>query len=134
MANTDKITEHYSEAVEAMDTSVDTDIESQQRTQREQLLKNWDEEKARKLASEEEVILSHEHFKVIHLLRDIYLEKGPCENGRELDELLDDEFANQGGRKYLHQLFPGGPVTQGMRFAGLPVPAHTEDESFGTAR
>nr|WP_201091533.1 hypothetical protein [Thiocystis minor] len=34
----------------------------------------------------------------------------------------------------MRRLFPQGPVTQGMRFAGLPVPAHSEDEGFGTAR
>jgi len=127
-------TEQLKEAVESMDTSVDTDIDSQQRTQREQELKRWDEDQARQVASEQGVELSEAHLKVIHRLRDYYLQNGLPENGRELEEFLDNEFSSQGGRKYLHQLFPDGPVTQGMRFAGLPVPAHSEDEGFGTAR
>lgn len=129
-----KRTEYLKEAVEAMDTSVDTDIDSQQRTQREQLLQRWDEDQARQIAREENVELNEDHFKVIHLLRDYYLENGLAESGRELEDMLDNEFSSQGGRKYLHQLFADGPVTQGMRFAGLPVPAYSEDEGFGTAR
>lgn len=129
-----KRTEQLKEAVEAMDTSVDTDIDSQQRTQREQLLQRWDEDQARQLARKEDVELNEEHFRVIHLLRNYYLENGLAESGRELEEMLDNEFSSQGGRKYLHKVFPEGPVSQGMRFAGLPVPAYSEDEGFGTAR
>jgi sulfur relay (sulfurtransferase) DsrC/TusE family protein len=71
---------------------------------------------------------------VIQRLRDYYLENGSVESGRELGDILDEAFSDQGGRQYLRRLFPQGPVTQGMRFAGLPVPAHSEDEGFGTAR
>lgn len=127
-------TEQFKEAVESMDTSVDTDIDSQQRTQREKRLQQWDETQAQQLASEQGIELNGDHFRVIHLLRNYYLENGLAETGRELEDMLDNEFSSQGGRKYLHQLFPGGPVTQGMHFADLPLPAYTEDEGFGTAR
>lgn len=117
-----------------MDVSVDTDIDSQQRTQREQELRRWDEEQARNIAKEEGVELTEAHFQVIYILRNYYLKNGLAENGRELGDLLDNEFSSQGGRKYLHRLFPEGPVSQGMRFACLPVPAHSENKGFGTAR
>lgn len=133
-ANTEQRAEKYREAIKSMDVSVDTDIDSQQRTQREKELKRWDEDQAKHTASEEGVELNEDHFKVIHLLRDYYLKNGTPESGRELEEMLDNEFSSQGGGKYLHKLFPEGPVTQGMRFAGLPIPAHSEDEGFGTAR
>lgn len=126
--------DQYRESIESMDVSVDTDIDSQSHTQREQELQRWDEDQARHLASEQGVELSEDHFKVIHLLREYYLENGLPESGRELEEMLDNKFSSQGGVKYLHKLFPEGPVTQGMRFAGLPVPAYSEDEGFGTAR
>ena len=134
MIDKEKTADKYRESIEAMDVSVDTDIDSQQRTQREQELQRWDEDQARNIASEEGVELNEDHFKVIHLLRDYYLKNGLTESGRELGDMLDTEFSSQGGRTYLHQLFADGPVTQGMRFAGLPVPAHSEDGGFGTAR
>lgn len=115
-------------------TPVDTDIDSQQRTQRELELKNWSEEKIHKVASDEGVELSPDHLRVIHLLREYYLEHGGVHSGRDLGDMLDEKFADQGGRKFLHKLFPEGPVTQGMRFAGLSVPAYSEDEGFGTSR
>lgn len=119
---------------EFADKSVDTDIDSQQHTQRELELKDWNEELARGIAKEEGLELTDAHFEVIQRLRDDYLENGSVESGRELGDRLDKAFSEQGGRKYLRRLFPHGPVTQGMRFAGLPVPAHSEDEGFGTAR
>ena len=113
---------------------VDTDINSQQRTQRELELKNWSDEQANKVASDEGVELTPDHLQVISLLREYYLQHGKVESGRELGEMLDEKFADQGGRKFLYKLFPEGPVTQGMRFAGLSVPAYSEDEGFGTSR
>ena len=49
-------------------------------------------------------------------------------------EMLNEVFAGHGGRKYLWRLFPGGPVTQGLRIAGLPLPPHSGDKGFGTVR
>jgi tRNA 2-thiouridine synthesizing protein E len=46
---------------------------------------------------------------------------------------LKTRFAVQGGNSYLHQLFPGGPVTQGSRFANVRTPAYATDPSFGTS-
>ena len=46
----------------------------------------------------------------------------PRRADRELGDMLESEFADRGGRKYLRSLFPGGPVAQGMRIAGLAVP------------
>ena len=46
--------------------------------------------------------------------------------------ILEEEFAEQGGRKYLYRLFPGGPVSQGSRIARLPLPAYSSDRSCGS--
>lgn len=117
----------------ASKVAVDTDIGSQQRTRRELELQNWSEKQVDKVAGSESVELGSEHLRVIHLLREYYLEHGTVQSGRELGDMLNEEFAAQGGRKFLHQLFPKGPVAQGMRIAGLPVPAYSEDEGFGTS-
>lgn len=124
--------------VDAMESAsknyLDTDITSQKRAQRELELKKWSEQLARDIASEEGVELTPDHFQVIHILRDYYLQHGQVENGRELGDMLNEKFADRGGRKFLHRLFPQGPVTQGMQLAGLSVPAYSEDDSFGTSR
>lgn len=122
------------EAVEMMDKSVDTDIDSQQRKAREQELQEWNEDRGREIAVTESVELTDAHFKVIQRLRDYYRDNGLAETGRELGDMLDETFSEQGGRKYLRTLFPKGPVAQGMRIAGLPVPGYTENGGFGTAR
>jgi len=117
-----------------VDRSVDTDIDSQARTHRQEILAGLGEAHVREMAGKEGIELSDEHLGVVEALRDYYLELGEAENGRDLEEMLDEIFDGHGGRKYLWRLFPGGPVTQGMRLAGLPLPPHTGDKGFGTVR
>jgi len=116
------------------DRSVDTDIDSQARTYRKNLLDELGEEQVNEMAEKEGITLSNEHLGVIECLRDYYLEFGEAEKGRDIEDMLDEVFDGHGGRKYLWKLFPGGPVTQGMRVAGLPVPPHSGDKGFGTVR
>ena len=116
------------------DRSVDTDVDSQARAYRKQLLDGLGETHVREMAFRDSISLTNEHLGVIECLRDYYLEFGEAEKGRDLEEMLDEIFAGHGGRKYLWYLFPNGPVTQGMRIAGLPVPPHTGDKGFGTVR
>ncbi len=134
MIDKEKIAGEFAEAVWSMDNSVDTDIASQQRTNREELLNLWNEEQAKKTASELSIELTDAHLQVVHALREHYLEHGEGENGQQLTDMLDSKFTAQGGIQYLHRLFPEGPVSQGMRIGGLPIPANTEDTGFGTAR
>lgn len=117
-----------------VDRSVDTDIDSQERTHRKQLLDSLGEKHVREMADKEGIELTDEHLGVIECLRDYFLELGEAEKGRDLEDMLDEIFAGHGGKKYLWRLFPGGPVTQGLRIAGLPIPAHTGDKGFGTVR
>jgi TusE/DsrC/DsvC family sulfur relay protein len=97
-------------------------------------LQDWDETQGKRIAEQEGIELTEAHWEVVHFLRDYYLEHGLASSGRVLSDTLDSRFADQGGRKYLRRLFPEGPVAQGMRIAGLPLPPHTEDEGFGVSR
>jgi tRNA 2-thiouridine synthesizing protein E len=133
MIDKEKVSNEYAEAVESMDNSVDTDISSMQRNNREEQLINWDVQVARSLAMDEGIELTDEHMQVVQALRDYFCEHGEA-SGRVLTEMLETTYADQGGQKYLRCLFPDGPVKQGMRIAGLPVPAHTEDAGFGISR
>ena len=134
MKDKEKIASEYAEAVWSMDNSVDTDINSQQRSNREQRLNEWNEELARNTASELGFELTDSHLQVVHSLREYYREHGESESGQKLTDMLSNVFASQGGKKYLYRLFPGGPVSQAMLIADLPLPANTEDAGFGTAR
>ncbi|MDP2833861.1 MAG: TusE/DsrC/DsvC family sulfur relay protein [Pseudomonadota bacterium] len=95
-------------------------------------LDTWNEDMARQAAHEEGLELSDAHMDVICYLRDHYAECGPDANARSLLRNMEEAYIEQGGRKYLYQLFPHGPVTQGCHLAGLPTPAGNADLSFGT--
>jgi len=53
---------------------------------------------------------------------------------REPQDALEEAFHLEGGLRYLHRLCPGGPVAQGCRLAGLPVPPGAVDKSFGSVQ
>ena len=133
MNTSEKTKKEYIDAIESMDNAVETDIPSMQRSNRESIIKDWDEHSAAATASEQGIALTDEHMDVVHRLRKHYLDHGEV-SGRELTDMLEAEYHEHGGKKYLHCLFPEGPVKQGMRIAGLPMPAHTEDASFGVSR
>ncbi len=98
---------------------------------RMQDIEDWDREKAATMAAEENIQLEAEHWEVITFIREHYAQHGRAKSGRELSDLLDERFSQQGGRKHLYRLFPDGPVSQGSRIAGVPLPKYAEDDSFG---
>ena len=53
---------------------------------------------------------------------------------RRLTKALEEQFQQQGGRKYLYHLFPKGPANQGCRIAGLNPPEGSADQSFGSVQ
>lgn len=110
----------------------DPDTSSSRKEDRELQLQDWDQNKGLEIAKEIGLMMTDEHWAVVDYLRGRYLEQGDSERAREVAEELESVFEEKGGSKYLRKLFPGGPVTQGSRVAGLPVPAHSQDMSFGT--
>lgn len=116
------------------DKSVETDTARQEKAQRQSVVEGWSEDQARETAANEGLELTDAHMRVIRVLQGFYVANGEVAHARELSDMLADVFENQGGRRHLHQLFPQGPVTQGMRLAGLPVPPDAKDGGFGTAR
>lgn len=97
-------------------------------------LSPWSIEEAKKLADEEHIELTDEHWDVVNFLRDRFLHEGQAKNGREVVELLEERYLDKGGRRYLYTLFPSGPVSQGSRIAGLPLPPYTTDPHFGSSK
>jgi tRNA 2-thiouridine synthesizing protein E len=94
---------------------------------------NWNREHSANLATREGFELTDQHWHVISYLREQYLEHGLPRFARTAARALNKQFSALGGNKYLHDLFPGGPVTQGSRLANLRTPANATDISFGTS-
>lgn len=93
---------------------------------------DWSRAKAEELATAEGINLTEEHMEVVFDLQEYFFRHEGRINFRELHDALDEEYHLKGGLKHLYQIFPGGPVAQGCRLAGLDVPAYAEDKNFGT--
>lgn len=96
---------------------------------------DWSEEDAVSLAHGENLELSEDHLEVLRALQE-YFSKHELHdvNARELHDALDEKFHIKGGMRYLYVLFPGGPIAQGCRLAGLPTPTGAVDRSFGSVQ
>lgn len=95
-------------------------------------LPHWSPRVAHQLAEEEGLTLTEAHWDVIHHLREMYRAEGPQWKARDVTQALEKAFATAGGRRHLYALFPGGPLAQGCKLAGLPLPQGTLDPSFGS--
>lgn len=93
----------------------------------------WSRDQSLALAKLEAIDFNDKHWEVIVFLRRYYLEHGLPMHARVTARALNQKFTGQGGNKYLHRLFSGGPVTQGSRLANLRTPAYATDPSFGTS-
>lgn len=93
---------------------------------------DWSWASALEMARAEEIAVTDEHEAVIRALQEYFVRHDGRINFRELHDALDEEFHAVGGIKHLYQIFPGGPVAQGCRLAGLEVPAHAVDRNFGS--
>lgn len=71
-----------------------------------------------------EAVRALQEYYARHALRDVQL--------RALHDALDEKFHREGGLRYLYMLFPGGPIAQGCRIAGLEAPAGATDKGFGS--
>ena len=92
----------------------------------------WSREIAQDMAAKEGISLTPAHWEVIEALRNHYQEYGSDANARSLLNCMESEFKDRGGKKYLYDLFPRGPVNQACRIAGLPLPPHSSDPAFGS--
>jgi tRNA 2-thiouridine synthesizing protein E len=98
------------------------------------LQQRWSREIAQRQARKEGLgELSESQWQVIRTLRNLYRKNGRAESARQLIRLLEKDFAKEGGRRYLYEMFPQGPVTQGSRLAGVPTPPYASDPSFDWA-
>lgn len=97
------------------------------------LFKTWNEDKAIAMARTMGLELTNSHWQVIKFIRLHYANNGPSRHAREYAEVFNERFVDEGGSRFLYQLFPGGPVKQGCAIAGVPVPGDAGDNAFGSS-
>ncbi len=95
---------------------------------------DWTREEALEIARKEKLVMSEAHWAAVRALQNYFAshEDEKSIHMRELHDALDERFHHQGGLKYLYILFPGGPISQGCRIAGLKAPFLASDSSFGS--
>jgi tRNA 2-thiouridine synthesizing protein E len=93
----------------------------------------WTPALAVESARQEGMELGEEHWEALRALQEYHARHAATAvNLRELHDALDEKFHRQGGIRHLYRLFPGGPVAQGCRIAGLKAPAGATDRGFGS--
>lgn len=93
---------------------------------------DWSSSAAESIASEAHLTLEDDHWELMRCLQEYY-SKADFPKLRQVTDALDENFHSKGGMKYLHQLIPDGPISQGCKLAGLKVPAGSVDASFGSS-
>jgi tRNA 2-thiouridine synthesizing protein E len=94
---------------------------------------DWNRERASASAKADGIALGPNHWEAIAALQ-AYFATREKPNMRVLHDALEERFHARGGLKLLYEAFPGGPIAQGCRFAGLEPPAGAADKSFGSVR
>jgi tRNA 2-thiouridine synthesizing protein E len=93
----------------------------------------WTPALAVESARREGLELGEEHFEALRALHEYYARHELTDvNLRELHDALGEKFHRHGGIRHLYLLFPGGPIAQGCRIAGLKAPAGATDNGFGS--
>jgi len=95
---------------------------------------DWTRDEAKRIAGEEGLELTDDHWNVIRALQSYYAhhEDETVISLRDLHDALDECFHLKGGLKYLYTIFPGGPIAQSCRLAGLKAPFMATDHGFGS--
>lgn len=95
---------------------------------------DWSREETIAAARAEGLELTEDHWETLRALQRYYAnhEDDSVINLRDLHDALDEHFHPKGGIKYLFTLFPGGPIAQSCRLAGLKAPFIARDPSFGS--
>lgn len=95
---------------------------------------DWTRDDAMDAARAEGLALTENHWEVVRALQAYYAqhEGESTINLRKLHDALDEHFHQQGGLRFLYTLFPGGPIAQSCRLAGLKAPFIAADRSFGS--
>lgn len=88
-------------------------------------MNDWSEVVADQLADDEGIVLTSEHWEIIHLARGFYSRYEMAPAMRPLVKATQQTLGDEKGRSiYLMRLFPGSTAKIVARIAGLPKPTN----------
>jgi tRNA 2-thiouridine synthesizing protein E len=86
-------------------------------------VEDWNEEVAKQLAESNHIQLNPEHWEIIRFIRNYYQQFKHLPNVRVFTKAIAKELGeSKGNSRYLHRLFPDGPLKYACKLAGLPKP------------
>ncbi len=86
-------------------------------------LHDWNEGVALEIAEANGITLAVEHWEIVWFIRNYYLQYKHLPNARVFVKAVRHEFGEEkGNSRYLHRLFPDGPVKFSCKIAGLSKP------------
>jgi tRNA 2-thiouridine synthesizing protein E len=84
---------------------------------------DWDEAVASRLAQHENITLTDQHWEIIWFIRSYYQQYKHLPNTRMFIKAIARTLGeDKGNSRYLHRLFPDGPLKYACKLAGLPKP------------
>ena len=85
----------------------------------------WTQTLGEQMAREDGFVLSDDHWKIIHLVRQIYSVTESTPPMRLLIKSIRKELGEKlASSRVLYQLFPDGPLKHACKYGGLPKPKH----------
>lgn len=83
----------------------------------------WNASVAAALARANDIELSEAHWEILFFIRDYYREFKHLPNARMFAAAIKKRLGDDKGQsRYLHSLFPQGPLKYACKLAGLPKP------------
>lgn len=83
----------------------------------------WNRDVACLIANHNSIALTDAHWEIIEFIRGYYEAYKHLPNTRAFTKAIANSLGNnKGNSRYLHQLFPDGPLKHACKIAGLPKP------------
>lgn len=84
---------------------------------------DWNEKVAEQIAALNNIKLGEDHWEIIFFIRHYYQQFKHLPNARVFTKAIAKELGEaKGNSRYLHKLFPDGPLKYACKIAGLPKP------------
>lgn len=86
-------------------------------------LTDWSESVAVEIASLNDIELTDLHWEIVLFIRNYYKHFKHLPNARVFTKAIKKQFGEEkGNSRYLHKLFPQGPLKYACKIAGIPKP------------